>query len=198
MNRRISYTQASKAYAAHGSQLQRQTGHFEEALDHVLRTEGGFSNHPLDRGNKMGRRTAYGITQVAYNAYRTRKGLPRRNTREITQHEVRQLYYEDYWLASKADRLPRQLALVHFDAAVNHGVFKANKLLQRALGVHEDGILGPATMRAVKRYSAKYVAERYLSIRKEFYLQIVKNTPSQKVFLRGWLARLERLREIHR
>ncbi len=49
------------------------------------------------------------------------------------------------------------LAVVHFDACVNLGNFKiskgkrhyhyrANRILQRALGVTEDGLIGPVTL----------------------------------------------------
>ncbi len=193
MNTRISYLPTVSNYGAYQEPQDSAQERFERALSHVLRFEGGLSNHPLDRGNRGGHWTAYGVTQAAYNTYRTRHGLPQRSTRNMTKHEVHTLYYEDYWLASSADKLPAQVRLVHFDAAVNHGVHRANRLLQRALGVREDGILGPQTLQAIKSRSDQSIARNYLSIRKNFYNQIVDRTPAQKVFLKGWLARIEKL-----
>lgn len=88
---------------------------FERAYRFVRRVEGGFSNHPADRGG----RTKYGVTQESYNEYRRRIGKPPQDVTKITEDEVRDFYWR-IWRESGADKLPFPVNLVHFDAAVHH------------------------------------------------------------------------------
>lgn len=46
------------------------------------------------------------------------------------------------------------LDYVHFDGCVNHGIKQASKFLQRALGVEDDGAIGPKTLSAVRQDDA--------------------------------------------
>ena len=43
---------------------------FEQCLKHILQFEGGYVNHPADRGKA----TNYGITQHVYNSWNALKG----------------------------------------------------------------------------------------------------------------------------
>jgi hypothetical protein len=64
------------------------------------------------------------------------------------------------------------MALTLFDTAVN---------------------MGPAAALELLRASAGSV-DAYLKLRKERYHRIVANDPSQVIFLKGWLVRLDKLR----
>lgn len=94
---------------------------FERALTRALRYEGGYVNHPADPGGA----TNQGVTQAAYDKWRTRQRLPTRSVREITPAEVRAVYHTDYWLAIGGDELAPARAAALFDAAVNSGVGRA-------------------------------------------------------------------------
>ena len=163
---------------------------FERAAAFVLKREGGFSNHPADRGGA----TNKGITAAVYDAYRTKKGLALQSVKEITDEEVMDIYHEEYWTAGKCYLMPTKLAIVHFDAAVNCGVARAVKFLQNALGVIGDGVFGKETMLALKKCHEGAVVDRYLSARRNFYITLVAQKPSQSVFLKGWLSRTDALR----
>lgn len=94
---------------------------FLDAVAFVLSKEGGFANHPSDRGGV----TNYGISSRAN---------PDVNVRNLTPEQATQIYKQRYWDAIGADNLPPRTALVAFDAAVNHGPAMARSLLQRTGG----------------------------------------------------------------
>jgi len=167
---------------------------FEKALSHVLRFEGGYSDHPHDPGGA----TNFGITQATYDAWRSSQGLMLVPVKDITRQEVETIYRERYWQPARCDELPASLRLLHFDAAVNCGVANAIKFLQRALGVTADGIIGPITRRALQNAPESLLAHDLLWERLRYYHAIsARSRPDGRdlrVFLLGWLARVLDLR----
>lgn len=164
---------------------------FVASLPFILRWEGGFIDHPADPGG----RTNKGVTQRVYDAWRRRQGLPQRDVKVIEDAEVQAIYEADYWVRPRCDLLQRQLDLVHFDTAVNMGVGRAVRFLQKAVRCEPDGDFGPATERAVAACDYGEAIATYCSMREAFYRRIVETKPSQAVFLKGWLNRLNSLRK---
>ena len=123
---------------------------FEEAVEFVLRWEGGDSDHADDPGG----RTRFGISQRAY---------PDLDIANLTREDAIEIYRRDYFERSGADRLEPRLALVHFDASVQHGVGRANQFLAQT----SDPL-------------------HYIGLRLEFYTRL-DNWPS---FGRGWTRRM--------
>ena len=74
---------------------------FEMVLPYVFASEGGFSDNP----NDMGGRTNYGITQKAYNSWNDRHKIPRKDVKQITKEEAKQICYYDYWIPSGAEKM---------------------------------------------------------------------------------------------
>jgi lysozyme family protein len=167
------------------------TPDFQRALAFVLKAEGGYTNHPADRGGP----TNKGILQREYNQYRRRKGLPAADVHDILQTELEDIYLHDYWLAGRCDRMPWPVSLAHFDACVNTGVTQAAKFLQRTVGTRDDGLIGPLTLGALKLVLAREapgaLAERLARQRIAFYRELAKRDPEQRAFLKGWLNRVE-------
>lgn len=159
---------------------------FEDIIGKVLEREGGFVDHPTDRGGA----TNFGVTQRVYDTWRVRQGLPVRTVRNIARDEAVGIYREQYWDAAKCEQLASVLRDIHFDAAVNHGVRRAAMLLQTACGVKEDGQIGPKTLQAASS-NPPLVLARYVVARYRFYGQIVQRDRSQLVFIVGWLRRME-------
>lgn len=161
---------------------------FPGALGFVLAHEGGFVNDPVDPGGA----TNFGITQRTYDAWRWR------DVRKITPEEVREIYESRYWedakCASIATTHPR-VAVAHFDAAVNCGVWQANKFLQKAVGVVADGKIGPVTMKHLRGALEDEILSAMIMHRERFYHEIVSRKPPLGKFLKGWLARLTSLRK---
>ena len=81
---------------------------FDEIIDHVLESEGGYVNDKHDAGGE----TNLGISKKAY---------PDLDIKNLTIEHAKQIYYEDYWTPSKAEQLPNQLREVYFDMVVNFG-----------------------------------------------------------------------------
>jgi lysozyme family protein len=165
---------------------------FDTAMKFVLQWEAGYSNHPADQGGETNR----GITSAVYMAYRSKRGLPGRSVRLISDLEVREIYRVQYWDAVGTSLLPPKLALCHFDWAVNSGTNRAIKTLQRLVGVSADGTLGPLTKQAIAAATATHqeiwLCDRYNAIREAYYRRW--GVGSQRVFLDGWLNRLNALR----
>lgn len=169
---------------------------FQPAMKFLFSAEGGYGSDTADRGGE----TNYGIsdkrdgladglTDVDGN------GRPDTAIRQLTKQQAEKIYYRDYWLAASCDEIAvaaPKLAIVLMDAAVNHGVHTAKRLLQRAAQVKEDGVIGPKTI-GVIALRGDVLAGVMLDVRESYYRAIVKNNPSQNRFLRGWLKRLSDL-----
>ncbi len=156
----------------------------------MLQWEGGYVNHPNDPGGA----TNKGVTFRVYDAWRRSQDLPTQDVRRISDAEVKAIYRRDYWLAARCDRLPPALATAQFDTAVNMGVGRAARLLQRAAGVEQDGKVGDGTLAAVAAGDAGELAIRHCDAREATYRSLAANNPRLQVFLRGWLNRLNALR----
>lgn len=166
-------------------------GNFDQALKIVLEFEGGYSNHPLDKGGS----TMFGVTQKCYSAWRTKNKKEERDVRLITLEERDAVYLDEFWLPAKCDELGDKLAILHFDTAVNCGVGTAIKFLQESVGVKPDKLFGRVTREAVRAKPESDTLKAYLVIRKDHYNKIVLRKPSQKVFIAGWLNRLDKLNQ---
>lgn len=165
----------------------REMTDFRRALKVVLRNEGGFVWDPADRGGA----TNLGITQRTYDEWLLRHDRASRSVEHITEDEAGAIYWSAYWSAAYCDKMPWPLSLLHFDASVNHGPHEAAKLLQRALGVPVDGIIGPLTLSRCAPAGPRDCF-RYLLERAFHYRAIAHGDPTQQKFLAGgWLARLE-------
>lgn len=161
---------------------------FAASMAFVLEREGGFVNDAADRGGA----TKYGITAATLTRARGVASVTPADVQQLRISEAVAIYERDYWRASAADRIALErpcLALCHFDAAVNHGVQQATRFLQRALGVDADGIAGSMTMRAVATCVEDATIAAYLRQRAAFFRALVERAPSQRKFLKGWLAR---------
>jgi uncharacterized protein (TIGR02594 family) len=162
---------------------------FDRALEHVLAMEGGFTDDEHDPGGP----TNFGITLGVFAAWRkvaltaaNRKSLIR-DLKTITPETVREIYRRRYWDIAHCAELPPPVALMHFDAAVNHGAGNAIRFLQEAVGAEVDGEIGPATRAAVAKAPIIQTLETYAAIRARRYRAL----PHFWRFGRGWLRRVD-------
>ncbi|WP_320152543.1 glycosyl hydrolase 108 family protein [uncultured Tolumonas sp.] len=169
---------------------------FQQAMDFLFSAEGGYGNDTADRGgetkfgisdNRDG--LADGLTDVDGN------GKPDTAIKQLTKQQAEKIYYRDYWLSAGCDEIAvaaPKLAIVLMDAAVNHGVGTAKRLLQRAAKVKEDGVIGPKTI-GVIALRGDVLAGVMLDVRESYYRDIVENNAAQGRFFRGWMKRLSDL-----
>lgn len=160
---------------------------FDDLIDGVLRREGGYVNHQDDRGGA----TNLGITQRTYTMWRVEQGLGFQDVKDISRGEARAIYRDKYWAPARCDDLPASVREIHFDAAVNHGVTRAARLLQEAAGADTDGRLGPMTLTAAHRMDPDLLVAKYVAARYRFYGSIIDRDRSQLTFITGWMRRMK-------
>ena len=161
---------------------------FKTALTLILKLEGGWSHHADDPGGA----TNHGITLKTYQHAINHHIVPKPQTsplqalKTIKKDEVTTIYYELFWRRAHCQELPASLALMHFDAAVNHGVTRAIKFLQAAIAAEIDGEWGPETKTKSQTAPLQRTLDAYQEVRENHY----KTRPHFKTFGRGWLKRL--------
>ena len=162
---------------------------FAKSLSHVLEMEGGYSNDPYDPGGPTNR----GITLAEYARFRNETLDQTSRARLISELQripdavAAAIYRQRYWLPASCPAFSPPLALMHFDAAVNHGVFGAIQMLQAVVGVTVDGEVGPQTLGAIAARSAEDLIETYAETRRARYRAL----PHFWRFGRGWLRRVD-------
>ena len=159
---------------------------FDEAFRRLIGHEGSLSMNPDDRGNWTSgiigvgqlRGTKYGISAMTY---------PHLDIARLTLGEARAIAQVDFWDKISADDLPAQIRFDAFDTAFNSGPPRAIRLLQNALGVAEDGVLGPVSRAALLKADALRVVARFNGAR----LAFMADNPTQwRNFGRGWARRV--------
>jgi uncharacterized protein (TIGR02594 family) len=162
---------------------------FDRALAHVLEMEGGYADDPYDPGGPTNR----GITLAAFARYKgveptaDNVGALKAELKQLPVETAHRIYRSRYWLAAACPRLPPELALFHFDAAVNHGVDGAARMLQQAAGASVDGEIGAATLAAVAARPVRHTLAAYAEIRRQRY----RSLGHFWRFGKGWLRRVD-------
>ncbi len=159
---------------------------FDTALRALLKHEGNFSNHPLDPGGM----TNLGVTKRVWEEW-VGHPVDEKQMRALTPAMVAPLYKKKYWDKVCGDELPTGADLAVFDFAVNSGPGRAAKMLQKVLGVTQDGAIGPQTLaKALNIDSSKLVAD-YNAERLAFLMAL----PQWDTFGKGWGRRVAEVTE---
>lgn len=168
-------------------------------LERVIGKEGGYSNHPADRGGP----TRWGITEEVARAYGytgDMKALPR--------EEAFRIYKLRYWFRPGFDKVadiyPR-LSEELLDTGINMGPEVPARFLQRVLNalnqnarlygdIKVDGDCGPLTIQNLRAYrdARKGEGEMVLlkamdSLQGEKYIRITEGRPANEAFTYGWI-----------
>ncbi|HEV2567343.1 glycoside hydrolase family 108 protein [Sphingomonas sp.] len=169
-------------------------------IDELLDREGGYVNHPADRGGP----TNFGITQAVARTNGW-TGDMRRLPRATAATIYRRLYWHQPRYDAVAQHAPR-IAAELFDTGVNMGPKVATAFLQRALNalnrgardyadIAVDGLIGPATLAALTGFvrargsAGETVLLKALeALQGERYLRLAETRPANEAFLYGWLA----------
>ena len=159
---------------------------FPHALPIILKHEGGYVDHPRDPGGA----TNMGITHKTLAAWRGRPVTPQ-DVRNLTKAEAGRIYRANYWNAVNGDSLPPGADLVVFDFAVNAGVSRASRLLQKMVYAEQDGHIGPATLEQVARIDPVSLINGYSEGRMNHY----RSLRIWDTFGKGWTRRTSETRE---
>ena len=172
----------------------------DQLIEALLDREGGYCNHPADRGGE----TCFGITAAVARANGYDGPI-----RALPETAARAIYRRLYWTAPHLDAVAALAPLVAaelFDTSVNMGPDVAATFLQRALNalnrgasdypdMPADGRIGAVTLAALKAFLARRGGggERVLlkaieALQGERYVALAERCPADEAFLYGWLA----------
>ncbi|EAV40513.1 hypothetical protein SIAM614_21537 [Stappia aggregata IAM 12614] len=153
---------------------------FSKCVDLVLQYEGGYVKHPKDPGGA----TNLGITIHTLQNWRN-DDVTDQDVKDLTTLEAKQIYQANYWNALKCDQLPLGVDLVVFDFGVNAGPGRSAKILQKVIGVGQDGIIGPISLKALEVVSPEHIVRRFSQLRMDYY----RSLKNWDTFGAGWQSR---------
>lgn len=155
--------------------------YFEKAFEFTLGAEGGYTDNPNDPGGE----TKFGICK---------RDFPNEDIKNLTIERAKEIAYKNYWIPSDCDKLVSvgypMTAIVSFDAGFNCGPITAKKFIQKYLGVEDDGIIGPQTLRTLSLQSDLKVAIGVVFEREDYYDLIETKNAKFLGFEKGWERRV--------
>ena len=151
----------------------------------IKKWEGGYSDNPNDRGGATNSGVTLAVYQSVYGKNKTKNDLKR-----MTNDQWDYIFTKLYWNKWKADDIKNQsIANILVDWVWMSG-YGTIKKIQSLFGLTADGIVGNKTISYINSHDQEEVFNKIWNRRKQFYESLVKNNPSQKVFLKGWMNRL--------
>lgn len=150
---------------------------FPAFIDRVLAHEGGYVNHPQDPGGE----TNHGITLRTARANGYSGAM-----RDMTRAQAVEIYRKAFWQRYRATEMPEAVAFQFLDACINHGYGNAARMLQRAAGVADDGVIGGITLAAVNGMPENDLLLRFNAERIVFFTKL----STFPTFGKGWMRRV--------
>lgn len=158
---------------------------FNICFERVIGHEGRFQKIEGDRGNWTGgqvrkgilKGTKFGISAMSY---------PTLDIENLSVEDAKAIYRRDWWDKLGMGLFKPALSYQMFDAAINHGMGNATKMLQRAVAVADDGVIGPVTRRAVDITPLDDLLMLFLGERLDFMTYV----GTWDTFGKGWARRI--------
>lgn len=189
---------------------------FDKAFNKTMANEGGYSFDPADVGGE----TFKGISRVYHpqwpgwkiiDSAKSSSDFPKNlNSDEDLQQMIRAFYKKNFWDTIQLDEIDSQkIGEELFDTAVNMGISRAGKFLQRALNylnkneelyddLDDDGKVGEKTLDALdiilERGEEALLYKILNVLQANHYLEYMYKSPTQEKFARGWFSRVEFLK----
>ncbi len=177
----------------------------QELAREIVAREGGYVNDPDDLGGE----TNFGVTigtmrRLGIDLNRDGR-VDSRDIRALTPQRAAEIYIQHYFTQPRICDLPPALQPSVFDMYVNAGS-NAVKILQRLLTqmgypCDDDGVLGPATLRAAQmaaQAAPNHIADAYGIARRNYYYALGDARPASRKYARarnggkgGWITRAE-------
>ncbi|MCK9422210.1 MAG: peptidoglycan domain protein [Bacteroidales bacterium] len=162
----------------------------EILAEKLFRWEGRFVDNPADKGGATNR----GVTIATWQSMGFDKDgdgdIDREDIRLLSQDDCLEVLRHFYWDRWRADEIKNQaIANMLVDWLWLSGMWGII-IPQRLLQVADDGIAGPVTITTLNRVNPGEFLIRVYKARLAFIRNIIRNDPSQKVFEKGWINRL--------
>lgn len=178
---------------------------FDKFFPHLIKAEGIiFTVTQYDRGGA----TKFGVTLRTYLSYCNRSAICDKNKDGVVNvsdlaltslNDVNPIYYYYYWKPYLADSIRNQaIAELLVDMYINCGTGKRRehiKFLQSYLRIKQDGRIGSKTLLAINTAKQKNLYKYIYNYRVRYYKAI--GVGKQRKFLRGWLNRIQKLKQNH-
>lgn len=144
---------------------------FEQAFDRLIGHEGEFTDDPKDRGNwttgiigkGICKGTKFGISAMTY---------PDLDIKNLTLDQAKAIYKRDWWDKLNADSLDAAIVFQVWDFAINAGMGTAKRKLQKSVGMAEDGIIGPVTLKAILKADLNDLLMKFNAERLNYYTSL--------------------------
>lgn len=158
---------------------------FEQAFDRLIGHEGKFTDDKNDRGNwttgiigkGILKGTKYGISAMTY---------PDFDIKNLTLNQAKEIYKRDWWDKLNADNLDPAIVFQVWDFAINAGMGTAKRKLQKSVGMAEDGIIGPLTIKAIQKADLNDVLMKFNAERLNHYTSL----STWPRYGKGWTLRV--------
>jgi len=166
---------------------------FEKYIDKLLALEGGFAKQKNDKGGA----TKYGVTLLTWKQF----GHDKDGDGDIDEEDIKLLSHEDaksiakriFWDYFKADQIRNQsIAEFIADWGYHSGRTSIAMKVQALLGLKADGIFGNITLGKINSSNQEELFNRLKQARLDFVKRIVEHDPTQSVFYRGWVNRIQK------
>lgn len=167
---------------------------FDRAFEYTIGNEGNYSNDKHDSGGP----TKYGITIGDLSKHLGRPASVQ-EVKDMPLNTAKLIYLHNYWKTLDLDKITNpEVAMCMFDIGVVRGIGVPPIYAQKICNAHGselkvDGHIGPKTLEAINALSPAVFIRDFSSRAEAGFRAIVANRPSQRVFLKGWVRRAQRL-----
>ena len=168
---------------------------FENFAGKLLRLEGGYVNHPLDKGGP----TKYGVILSVWKEHGHDKDgdgdIDADDIKKLSEDDARYIAKKIFWDYFLADHIGNEsVAEFIVDWGYNSARKTVAKIVQRLVNVEVDGTVGIQTLRAVNQADQERLFNQLKIERKVFLNNIIRRKPDQIVFYDGWMNRVNSFR----
>lgn len=176
-----------------------------QLAEEIVAREGGFVDDPDDPGGATKHGVTLGTLRRLGMDVTGDGAVDVADVRVLTRAQAVEIFLRHYFHAPRIAALPPVLQPSVFDMQVNAGA-NAVKVLQRLLTemgfpCDDDGVVGPATIRAAERAfqaAPAHLADAYGIARRNYYYALGDARPASRKFARrrdggkgGWIVRAE-------
>ncbi len=156
-------------------------------VDMILGNEGkSFTNFMADPGGA----TRFGIDLATLRAWRNDNTLGPDDVKKLEEDEARRIYATRYISGPGFDKLTNtDLRAFMCDTAVLFGPAHAIRMLQKALELGQDGVLGDETATKANAGEARHLINVIAVERIIEHAMEASQRPAKLMFLRGWVNR---------